>query len=83
MSDRMPNYYVEQHRLKSEILDQQSTISKQYLQIFEMVDRKQRLVENIAAAQAAIIDKETRLKSLEDQHGALSESEFIKMVGDV
>ncbi len=83
MSDKMPNYFVEQQRLKADIAGQKANIAKQYLDIMEMADRKQRLLDNIEAAKLAVKDKMDRLKGLEQEHGALSPDEFDKTIGEI
>lgn len=83
MGDKLPNYLVEQQRLKCEILAQQAAASKQYLEILEMVDRKERLLNNIEATLKSIKEKQDRLTSLEETHGKLDDAEFLDVVGGV
>lgn len=69
MADVMPNYQVEQQRLRAQIAAQQATIEAQKLAILEMEDRRTRHEENIAAAQKAISTLTEQLHSLMAAHG--------------
>lgn len=69
MGDSMPNYKLEQQRLRAAISAQQSNIEKQLLDIMEMEDRKQRHEDNIAASEKAIAELRAKLDSLEAAHG--------------
>ena len=80
MADKLPNYFVEQQRIKTEIANQRSTIARQYLEIMEMSDRKSRILENIEAAQAVIDDREQKLQGLINEHGSLNELEFLQTI---
>ena len=80
MADVMPNYQVEIQRLRSQILDQKTMIQKQVLSVMEMVDRKKKLLENIAATKKAIVDYEMKLAELEKNHGGLSDADIEKML---
>ena len=83
MADVMPNYQVEIQRLRSQILDLQTTIQKQVLSILEMKDRKMKLLENIVATKKAVLDYQEKLKGLEATHGGLSEAEIQKMLDEI
>ena len=83
MADSMPNYQVEIQRLRSQIMDQKSTIQKQVLSILEMTDRKVKLLENITATKKSIIDYQEKLDSLEKAHGGLSEEDIQKLIDAV
>jgi len=69
MADVMPNYKLEQQRLRAKIAEQRATIERQRLDILEMDDRRARHEENIAAAEKAIEKFTNDLKSLEETHG--------------
>lgn len=81
MSDVMPNYAVARQRLKAQIAQQQATIAQQWLDILEMADRKARHMENINAAESAIEEYQEQLKSLEDEHGKLT-NEKVRELAD-
>lgn len=72
MADAMPDYQVEQQRLRAQIAAQRSTIEAQKLSILEMTERKRKHEENILAAEKAIAEYETKLAGLEATHGKLT-----------
>lgn len=76
MADVRPNYLLEQARIKAQIAQQEATIAEQWLGIMEMADRKDRYTNNIEAASKAISDLKEQLKSLETEHGALTEEKL-------
>jgi len=73
MADVMPNYQLEQQRLRFQIVTQEQAIEKNKLDIMEMEDRKQRHLENMNAAKDAIAGYKKSLASLEQAHGKLKE----------
>ena len=79
MSDVMPNYKVEQQRLRAQVAEQQAAIARQTLAILEMADRKARHLENIAGAQRAIEQFQEQLAGLEETHGRLTSEEVDAM----
>lgn len=72
MADVLPNYEVEQQRLRAQIAAQKATIEQQRLAILEMQDRTRRHQDNIDAALKAIAALEQQLQSLIDEHGVLT-----------
>lgn len=79
MTDVLPNYNLEQQRLRSQIAAQRAQIEQQWLAILEMADRKQRHEDNIAAAKRSIADFEERLRDLEETHGILTDEQREQM----
>ena len=69
MADSMPNYHVEQQRLKSQIASLNATVERQVLEVMEMEDRIERSKENIEASRVAIAEAEGRLVGLIETHG--------------
>ncbi len=65
----MPNYHVEQQRLKSQVASLRATIERQVLEVMEMEDRIARSRENIEASRVAIDEAEGRLVALIETHG--------------
>ena len=76
MGDVVPNWRLEQQRLRAQIAEQRSRIEAQRLAILEMADRKLRHEENIDAALKAISTYEEQLHGLEATHGPLTEEWF-------
>ena len=83
MADAIPNYKVEQQRLKMRIAEQHSNIERQTLDIMEMADRKLRHEENIEAAHRAIAQYQSDLSALENAHGKLDENEIEAMSASI
>ena len=79
MGDRMPNYLLEQQRLRWQILAQETQIEQQRLAIMEMSDKKQRHLENIEASKKAIATYKEQLADLEKTHGKLTEENYKDM----
>jgi len=77
--DSLPNYHVEQQRLRAQLAAQRSKIEEQKLTILEMADRKTRHEENIAAAERAIAEYAKQLAALEATHGALTDATYETM----
>ena len=75
MADAMPDYFVEQQRVISQIAAQENTIQRQRLDIMEMDARKRKSFENIKAAKEAIVSMKETLASLIDTHGQAAELE--------
>jgi chromosome segregation ATPase len=78
-SDSLPNYHLEQQKIKVQILAQESTIAKQQLDIMEMADRKARCENNITAAKEAISKLNQDLSGLEKTHGEVTEEVYEAM----
>ena len=70
--DNLPDYSVEQQRLKAQIAEQRATVERQRLEILEMTSRQNKHKENIKAALKAIEDYSIKLKDLENVHGVLN-----------
>lgn len=83
MADVMPNYKVEQQRLRARIAEQRAQIEGQTLAILEMADRKARHEGNIDAARRAIEEMETQLASLAEAHGELTSKEIAALAASV
>jgi protein subunit release factor B len=79
MSDSLPDYQVEQQKLKSQIAAQHANIERQKLEILEMASRKRKHEENIVAAHKAIVEMEGNLRSLAETHGELTDKRFEEM----
>lgn len=69
MADVMPDYRVEIQRVRSEIASLTATLERQRLEIMEMESRRARTLENIAASEAAIQEREATLAGLVEEHG--------------
>lgn len=80
MADAVPNYFVEQQRLKTQISAQRHNIERQRLDIMEMADRARRHLENIAASEKAIGEMEVSLQQLQEAHGEAGEQAFQEAV---
>ena len=74
MADSLPNYRLEQIRLRAQIAGLQATVARQELELMEMLDRQERLDENIRASHHALSELESQLTGLEQQHGPFSSS---------
>jgi len=70
MADAMPDYALEQQRLKAQIAALRHNLERFKLEIMEVESRKRAALENIDATDAAIEEHEARLASLVDTHGA-------------
>jgi TolA-binding protein len=72
MADVMPNYQVEQQRLRSQIAALKANIERQKLEIMEMQERERATLENIEATKKSITECRIQLKELEKVHGIAS-----------
>ena len=71
----MPNYRVEQQRLKMQIAAQEHAVEQRKLEIMEMVDRKNKATEQIQAAKQAIAHMTKSLSELIKNHGPIYEED--------
>ena len=69
MADVMPNYYVEQQKVRSHIADLEHRIVRYKLDVMEASEKKRSAVLNIKQTLKAIADFESKLKGLEKEHG--------------
>lgn len=69
MADVMPDYMVEQQKLRADIATLESTIQKQLLSIMQADAQRMKYVENIEASKEAIKERKKQLAGLEKEHG--------------
>lgn len=74
--DNMPDYYVEQQRIKAQRAEQLATIERQRLEIMEMGSRQNNHRNNIIAARKCLQELEIKLKGLVETHGEMSIEEL-------
>ena len=67
--DNLPNYQVEQQRIKVSIIQQQLNVQNCIMRKLEATDTIKKSDENILSHQKAIEDYEAKLKELEATHG--------------
>lgn len=69
MADVMPDYALEQQRLKAQIASFRHNLERHKLEIMEVESRKRAALDNIAATCKAIAEHEARLAGLIETHG--------------
>jgi predicted RNase H-like nuclease (RuvC/YqgF family) len=69
VSDRMPNYKLEQLRIKKDISRHRSTIDSNTFRIAELSEEVQKLEDNTEGLTAEIEKLEGQLAGLIDEHG--------------
>ena len=70
MADVMPDYALEQQRLRAQIASFRHNLERHKLEIMEVESRKRSALDNIAATGKAIAEHEARLAGLIETHGA-------------
>ncbi len=73
MADVTPDYKMSQQKLIKEIADLEARFEAHKLALFELVGRKQSILENWAAEIKAVEAKRSNLKDLEEAHGPILE----------
>ena len=73
MADVMPDYKMEQQRLRMQIAALNHNLERYRFEVMEVESRKAKAFENIAATEKAIGDLETNLAGLAKTHGKLPE----------
>lgn len=69
MADVIPDYHVEQQKIRMNIANLRLQIEKCKLEIMEMVSRKKTAQETIEASEKIIVEKEKTLAELIETHG--------------
>jgi hypothetical protein len=70
MADKMPDYHVEQQKIRVQIANLQANLARYDLDIMEADSRKKQAYINIEATKEAIAHSEETLASLIEAHGA-------------
>ena len=69
MADVMPDYFVEQQRVRAQIASLKHSLERQKLEIMEIDHRRAKTVENMASTEDAIKSRQKDLTALEKEHG--------------
>lgn len=75
MADVMPNYRIEQAKLKADIASLEARQLAHQVSLLELVDRRDAILRNRDAELEAIETKRENLASLEAAHGAVTAAE--------
>lgn len=76
MADVMPNPRVGMQKLRQDILQVQARIEGRKLALLELVDRRDRELENWEADSRALEQMQENLRLMEESHGAITEEEI-------
>lgn len=72
MADAMPDYHLEQQRLRMQVSSLALNLERYKLEIIECESRKKTALENIEATMEAIAEHRERLASLVETHGEMA-----------
>lgn len=75
MADKMPNYYVEQQKLRVQIANLEANLERFKLEIMEADSRKEQAHVNIKATEEAIARTREGVASLVEAHGTTKKKE--------
>ncbi len=75
MADLMPDYHVEQQRLRMNMMNLRLQIERAKLEVMEMAARKVKALETIESSELAIMGLDEKLAELIQTHGEPSPEE--------
>ena len=76
MGDLMPDYKVEQQKLRVQVASLKANKERAILELMEVESRKIQIGINLKASDVAVIEAEDKLRSLENEHGKPAEPEI-------